>query len=309
MKDQLKLHFIVFLWGFTGVLGALITIPAVEMVFYRTGLAAVFLLALLLVKKRTFKIKWRSLLKLLGTGILVGMHWVSFFASIKVSKVSICLAGIATCTLFTALLEPLIKRYAVKWYEVLLGFVIIGGLYVIFRFEFDHVLGLGLALLAAFLAALFSILNSNYAKVHPPLLITFYEMIGACLFTILFFPVYSTWLSDTGSLQLAINLSDGVYLLVLSLVCTVYAFYISVEIMKRISAFNVNLSINMEPVYGIVLAAIILGEHDDMSQGFYLGAAIILAAVLIYPVLNHYLPKWDRKRAADKKAEKAALEV
>jgi len=214
----------------------------------------------------------------------------------KVSKISICLAGMATCSLFTAFLEPLINRSKIKWYEVLLGMIVIGGLYTIFHFEFDHVLGLSLALCSAFLASVFSILNSRFTKVESPMFITFYEMIGACAFCTLFFPLYKVTLAEGNALQLALTPIDILYIVILSLVCTVFAFYVSVEIMKRISAFNVNLTINLEPVYGIVLAFAIFGEKEKMSVGFYIGTLVILMAVLSYPLLDKYLSRRRRKR-------------
>jgi drug/metabolite transporter (DMT)-like permease len=158
-------------------------------------------------------------------------------------------------------------------------------------------LGLLLALWSAALSAIFSILNSQFTKVHEPLTITFYEMVGACLVCILFFPIYSVYLSDHGQLVLALSLADFLYLSILAVVCTVYAFYVGVEIMKRLSAFQVNLTINLEPVYGIILAVMIFGEKEKMSPGFYYGALVILLSIFVYPLLNKFLPKWERYKA------------
>ncbi|MDW7694677.1 DMT family transporter [Flammeovirgaceae bacterium SG7u.111] len=295
-SDQIKLHLIVFIWGFTSILGVLISIPSVEIVFYRTLISAIALVGVLWAFNKTPFIKWRMVLKLVGTGFLVGLHWILFFASAKVSNVSICLAGVATCSLFTAFLEPLIKKTSIKWYEVMIGLMVLSGLYIIFHFEFGHFLGLSLSLMAAFTAAIFSILNSNFSKAEDPIVITFYEMVGACLCCILVFPFYSNFLSESGSLQLDITLMDGIYLSILALVCTVLAFYVSVDIMKRVSAFNVNLTINLEPVYGIILAFVMFGEKEQMSPGFYAGTLVILVSVLLYPVLDKYLSKRRRRK-------------
>ncbi|MEM7109273.1 MAG: DMT family transporter [Bacteroidota bacterium] len=284
-RDYLQLHFIVFLWGFTAVLGLLISIPSVEIVFWRTFLAAAGLGVLLLLRKRDFKVGLIEGLKIGGTGVLISLHWILFFASARVSTASVCLAGMATCSLWTSLLEPLISRRGIKFFEVLLGLIVILGLYVIFRFELDHALGLTMAVVSAVLSALFSVINAQFTHRHNPYMITFYEMIGACLGTVLFFPIYTEFFSSEGLQLLPVGL-DWLHILILALVCTVYAYSISVELMKRMSAFVVNLAVNLEPVYGIVLALIIFGDKEQMQPGFYLGTGIILLSVLSYPILN-----------------------
>lgn len=294
-KDYITLHFIVFLWGFTAILGLLITLPPVEMVFYRTLLAAVALFIILTSLKKPLKIPPRASLIIFFTGTLIAAHWILFFLSARVSTASVCLAGMATCTLWTSFFEPLVNRRSIRFFEVGLGLVIIGGLYVIFSFEFDHALGLGLAILSAMLAAMFSVINGRLTHRYDPYVITMYEMAGACLSIVIFFPFYNTYFSDTSSLQLIPTPEDWIYLAILALVCTVYAFSVSVEIMKRISAYAVNLTVNLEPVYGIILALIFFGEKEKMSTSFYIGTAIILAAVLSYPILN----RMYRRKALD----------
>ena len=285
VRDYVRLHFIVLIWSFTAILGLLISIPSVEIVFYRTLLSAIFLFLLLPYRKVGLRIKMQDALKFYATGMLIAAHWILFFASARVSTASVCLVGIATCSLWTALLEPLMYRRRIKIFEVVLGAMAMAGLYVIFRFEFNHALGLSMALLSAVLAAVFSVLNSQFTKKHDAYLITFYEMVGACLGTALFFPVYTLYF-EPGHLQLQLRSTDWIYLLILSLICTVYAYSISVALMKRLSAFVVNLTVNLEPVYGIVLAVLIFGEKEKMAPGFYLGTTIILLSVLIYPVVN-----------------------
>lgn len=290
-RDYVKLHFIVFLWGFTAILGKLISLPSVEIVFYRVLLAAIGLAVLLMIRKRNFNIGLPDVLKITSTGFLIAAHWVLFFASAKVSTVSVCLAGMATATLFTSILEPIFMKRAVQIYEVLLGLIVIAGLYIIFRFEVDQALGLLLALASAFLAALFTVINARFTKRHNPYMITFYEMAGATIGVALFFPIYTTYFTD-GVLQLSPSPLDWLYISIISLVCTVYAYSVSVELMKRLTAFAVNLTVNLEPVYGIILAVLILNEDEKMNPGFYLGTFIILLSVLAYPVLN----KWRKRR-------------
>lgn len=296
-KDYLTLHFIVLIWGFTTILGLLIHVPAVEIVFFRTLLSFASLGILLYIRKKNFLIGGAEVLKLLGTGFLVSAHWILFFASARVSNASVCLAGIATCALWTSFLEPLMTRKRIKPYEVVLGSFVIVGLYVIFNFEFNHALGLFMAVLSAFIGAIFMILNGKFSVKHDHYLITFYEMIGACLGTALFFPVYLKYFAD-GLLQLDPGLMDWLYLLVLAVICTVYAFSVSVELMKRLSAFTINLTVNLEPVYGILLAFIIFGDKEKMTAGFYVGTLIILLSVLLYPVMKRITEK--RKKLAYK---------
>ncbi|MGK7392058.1 MAG: DMT family transporter [Candidatus Cyclobacteriaceae bacterium M2_1C_046] len=285
-KDYLKLHFIVFLWGFTAVLGLLITLPPVEMVFYRTLLAAVGLFILLKFWKEPLKVSTKAFFSIFFTGSLIAAHWILFFLSARVSTASVCLAGMATCSLWTAFFEPLVTRKSIKTFEVVLGLVVILGLYVIFSFDFDHSLGLILAIASAMLAAIFSVINGQLTHRHNPYVITMYEMAGACISIIVFFPFYTYFFSENNSLELIPTAMDWVYLGILALVCTVYAYSVSVEIMKNLSAYAVNLAVNLEPVYGIILALLVFGEKEQMNPQFYLGTVVILISVLLYPVLN-----------------------
>lgn len=285
-KDYLHLHFLVLIWGFTAILGLLINIPAVEVVFYRTLIATIGLMILLYARRISFIIGRPNVLKLLSTGVLIAGHWILFFWSARVSTASVCLAGIATTSFWTSFLEPLVLRKRIKWYEVFLGLIVILGLYIIFHFEFNHAVGLAMALGSAFLAALFTVINARFTKHMHHYQITFYEMIGACVSILLFFPVYKYFLTPDNAIHLTLNFYDLLYLSILALVCTVYAYSASIDLMKKISAFSVNLSVNLEPVYGIILAVIIFGDREKMQPGFYAGAAIILLSVLAHPLLN-----------------------
>ena len=298
LKDYLKLHFIVLLWGFTAILGKLITVPPVELVFWRTLLASTGL-AGLLARRRSGRVAPRELLKLLGVGALVAAHWITFFLAARLSSVSVCLAGLATLALWTSLLEPLLLWRRVRPYEVGLGLLAMLGLYLISQAEFNQLTGLLVAVVSAGLSALFSVLNSQLVKRHAPLRLTLNEMAGACLSISLFFPVYSRYFTQGVGLRLAWHGLDWLWLLLLAGACTVYAFSTSVELMKRLSAFVVNLTINLEPVYGIVLAQALFVlrvpgfGQEKMSGGFYAGTVLILASVLVHPLLN----RWNQRRA------------
>lgn len=284
-KDFFLLHFIVLLWGFTAILGVLITIDSVSLVFWRTLLSSIGLFVFMKWKKIPFTAPRREIWKMLGTGVIMAGHWILFFASAKVSTASICLAGMATTSLWTSITEPLMTGRKIKPFEVALGMVVIFGLYLIFRFEFNHILGLSLALGSAFLAAIFTVLNSKFTKRHHHYAINFHEMTGAVLASAIMLPIFPLLVPEnqTGFFPAP---SDWLWLLILAWVCTVYAYSVSIELMKRISAFFLNLTVNLEPVYGIILAVLIFGEKETMSLEFYLGTLVILGAVLAYPIIN-----------------------
>jgi drug/metabolite transporter (DMT)-like permease len=295
LRDYLQLHFIVLIWGFTAILGLLISVSSLGLVFYRTWIASVLLASLIYFRGRSFKIPRTEFLKIIGTGFLIGFHWILFFGSAKVSNASVCLAGMTTATLWTSVLEPITHRRSPKPFEIILGLIIIGGLYIIFRFEFDHIAGLLMAVGSAFLAALFSVINSKLVQRHDHWLITFYEMVGACLITALILPFYQFYWIEPSANLIPTTL-DWFYLFILGGICTVYAYSIGVKLMKKFTPFAINLTVNLEPVYGIILAFLIFKEKEKMTPGFYIGTTIILIAVLSYPSLKKYFTDLKRKR-------------
>ncbi len=289
-KDYLTLHFIVLIWGFTGILGLLIEIPSVEVVFFRTFIATILLFFLLKYRKKSLRISSKKqLVVVLATGGLIGLHWILFFLSARISNASVCFAGMVTCSLWTSLIEPLVQRKKIRLFEVLLSVIAFSG--VFFSIKLDFMAGLLTAILSAFVAALFTVINGQLVRKNDPYVIIFYEMVGACLSIILFFPFYRLFFVD--SLALTPSTMDWVYLFLLASVCTAYAYSISVELMKRLSAFSVNLVINLEPFYGIILALIIFGAKEQMNLSFYLDLTLILMLVLLYPVLNR---KYKKRR-------------
>jgi len=294
VKHYVQLHFVVLIWGFTAILGLLISIPSVEIVLYRTLIASLALLLLLYVSKKPIAVDRRTATKLLLTGGLIGAHWILFFGAARVSTASVCLAGMATSSLWTSFIEPFFYRKKIRFYEVALGVLAIIGLYIIFRFEFNHALGLFMAIASAFLASLFTVINSKFTKQHYHYTITFYEMAGAFLFTLLFIPFYASYISEGGIVYWLPKSMDWMYLMILAVVCTVYAYSASVELMRNVSAFAVNLTTNMEPVYGIVMALMFFGDKEEMTEGFYVGTLIILVSVLAYPLIKRFM----RRKAA-----------
>lgn len=292
LRSYLHLHLLVLIWGFTAIIGLLVSISSLSLVLYRTLLAMVGLGVLLFVRRIDARLSFGSVLRILGVGVVIAFHWFLFFGAARVSTVSVCLAGMSTTSLWTSLVEPLFTRKRISWLEVLLSVVVIIGLYVIFLFEFDHLLGLLMALGSALLAAVFSVFNGQLVQRHEPLVITFYEMMGAFLTTALFIPLYHGLIAPNEPLQLVPTWHDWPYILTLAWICSVYAYTVAIKLMRQFSIFAMNLTFNLEPVYGIVLAFLIFGEKERMTTGFYVGTLVILLSVLAYPWLNaRFAPK------------------
>jgi len=297
--DYFKLHFIVFLWGFSAILGKLVTIPSVEMVLYRSILAAGGMAVVMVATKCSFTVTRNELIKLLLIGALVALHWIAFFGAARVSNVSVSLVGFATNSLWAALLEPWFNRVRVKKFELVLGLIVMAGLYIIFSFDFQYKLGLIMGIVAGFTSALFSVFNSKMVRRVPAFTITFYEMIGAFLAITLFLPVYKITWAENHQLQLLTSAMDWLWISILAGVCSIYAYSVAVDLMKKISVFLLQLSLNLEPVYGIIMALILFPQKETMGLNFYIGTLIIMAAVGAYPVLKNRI---ERLREAKNQA-------
>ncbi len=285
-KNYLLLHFIVFIFGFTAILGKLITLPSEVLVWYRVliGVAGIFFV--LLFGKVSFSLTKRQLFQYLLVGILIAIHWVTFFESVKQSNVSVALAAISSATLFTSLLEPLLFKRSFRSYEVVFGLLIITGLFLIFNFETKYKLGLFLGIISAFFASCFTVINGIFVKNNNAKIISIYELIGA-------FSVLSIYIFFNSSITLSsfiLTYSNFFYLLLLGIVCTTFAFVASVNVMKELSPFTVSLTINLEPVYGIVIAFLLFGDSEKMTAGFYAGTILILFTL--------FANAWFKKRGA-----------
>jgi drug/metabolite transporter (DMT)-like permease len=280
--NYVELHFIVILLGFTAILGKLILLPAPVLVWYRTMFAFIALFIWLNVKRTKYLLPIRQVLQLLGIGLVVGTHWIFFFGAIKVSNVSVTLGCLASGTLFASLLEPLIFRRRVYWFEVLTGLVIIFGLYLIFQFETRYITGIIFSLIAFFLSSLFTVLNKKITLRFNQNVVGFYEMIGGWIGV----SIYLLISGEINTASLSFTWSDFICLALLAVVCSAYAFSAIVRIMKEISAYVVVLSINLEPIYGIVLAYFIFGQSEYMTFGFYAGTLILLFSIFSYPLFE-----------------------
>ena len=297
LPDYLQLHFIVLIWGFTAILGKLLEpLDSSAVVLFRTILAVLGMGVVLLVRQQTIRVASRDRWRLLATGGLIGLHWVTFFLAARLSNVSVCLAGMATSSLWASVLEPLLLRRRVRTVEVMLGAVVLAGLYLVFRFEFDKGVGLAVAVFSALLSSLFTIINSRFTQRLDAYVISFYEMAGASMGALLLW--LATRAADPQEITHVTQYVPDTagqwgWLLVLSLVCTVYAYTVGVRLLRKFSPYMAILTVNLEPVYGILLAVLIFGNAERMTPGFYGGTVVILAAVLAYPMLNHRLTRTD----------------
>lgn len=278
----IELHFIVILFGFTAILGKLITVSAFEVVFYRTLLACIGLLILLSFLKKSIKVEKKEATAMFLTGLVVCFHWFLFFYAARISNVSISLIGLATATLWVAILQPFIDKTKISKSEITLGMVMVFGLYLIFQSESLHIWGLVLSVLSGMFQALFSIINSRFIKRNHSLVITFYEMAGAAFFSAVFILIYWQFNPDLVPSPLLPSLPNWFYLSILAFVCSVYAYSGIVRLLSNISAFSINLAVNLEPIYGIILAFFFFKDAEKMNIGFYSGAIVIFLAVFGY---------------------------
>lgn len=284
LKSYLNLHLIVFIWGFTAILGALITITADALVWYRMLFAGFFLAVFIVFKKKSFQIPLRSLLKLVFVGLLIALHWIFFFKAIHVSNVSITLSVFSLGAFFASLLEPIFYGRKVLWYEVFFGLIIIAGLALIMQVEINYLDGMLYALTSIILGVLFTLMNGKLIERHDPSVISFYEFLAGFVFITLYFLLQQKFSFDF----FVLTVNNWILILILASVCTAYAFTASVKVMQKLSPYTVMLTTNLEPVYGIILAYFILGGKEKMSKEFYIGALIIVITVILNGVIKHY---------------------
>jgi drug/metabolite transporter (DMT)-like permease len=289
-KDHIKLHWVVILWGFTAILGRLINLESTVIVTYRVATAGLMLAILIVCLKIPRNVVARDRIKLTANGLLLGLHWTLFFLAVEIANVSVCMIGMATATLWTAFLEPLlIKERRFHAYNVAIGVVMIGAIAIIAGGEFDYMQGLLVAVASAGIATTFSIFNSRFSRNHHHYIIALYQMVGATLFCTVVIALITLTRGDLPNL--IPSLADAGWLLLLASFCTVYAYAQYIELLKRLTVFTIHLAYNLEPVYGIILAALFFKEHQQLGSMFYLGSAIILLTVVAHPFI---VRRWQR---------------
>lgn len=279
MKQALiKLHIAVFLAGFTGVLGALIQLNEGLLVWYRIALTVITLFILLSFQKKLKRIPAADVWKLLGIGALIALHWVGFYGSIKIANVSIGLVCFASVGLFTAILEPMLTEKQFSWPELGLGLISLLGIYLIFHFDTRYRTGIIVGIISALLAAMFSVLNKKNVNVAPPQTMMLYELSGGLLILTLCMPIYLYYFPVVTIFP---SLADWGWLLILSWLCTVYMMDLMLQSLQKTSAFTQNLTLNLEPVYGIILAFVLFSENEKLNQSFYVGVGLIGLSVVL----------------------------
>jgi len=286
LKDYLILHLCIIFWGFTSVLGVLSSLQAPYLVVFRTGISFLTLFILLKFRRSGPLFPTRSWGVVAVAGFLTAFHWTTFFASAQLSNVSTCLAGMSTTALWTSLLEPLMTKKKFSWTELVLAALVSVGLVLIYQSDLSMAYGLSISIVSAIACSIFSILNRNLVQHSGPMVITTWEMGFAFLGSLVAIPV----LFSMGSVpQIAIPMptaGDWLNILFLAWVCTVFAYTMSVELMKKFTAFAMNLTVNLEPVYGIFLGLLIFGQEEKMQPLFYVGLSLILGGVFAFPLLE-----------------------
>ena len=285
VKDYLHLHFLVIIAGFTAILGELISIGSSALVWYRMLIAGILMFGFIKIIKLKIRVDFKTKLKFFGAGIIIALHWITFFEAINQSNVSITLSMFSTGAFFASFIEPLIYRRRIIWYEILFGVIVIIGVALITESEIRYINGIVLGIVSALLSTLFAVINGKFIEVHRATVISFYEFISGVLFLSCFIIVFQGGF-DTEFFKL--STSDWMYLFILASVCTAYAFIGSVKIMRTISPYTVILTYNLEPVYGITLALLLFPEKELMSQQFYHGAFLILIVVILDAFLKNY---------------------
>jgi drug/metabolite transporter (DMT)-like permease len=284
LKNYLHLHFLVFIAGFTAILGELITISAISLVWFRMIMAAILILVYIKIRKIKLNIDFKSIVKFSIAGIIIALHWITFFESIKQSTISIALAMFSTGAFFASLIEPLFYKRRVIWYEILFGLLVIIGVWIITSTEFKYVNGIILGILSALFSSTFAVINGKLVERNTATIISFYEFISGVFFISVFLALFRGGF-DTAFFSLSI--SDWFYLFILASICTAYAFIAAVHVMKQISPYTVVLTYNLEPIYGIVLAIILFPKAEKMSTEFYIGASLIISTVLLNGILKN----------------------
>jgi drug/metabolite transporter (DMT)-like permease len=278
-QAYLYMHISILLWGLTGVLGRGIELPEGLLVLYRLIIAVVSLLIHIKIVGYSLIVPTKDKLRMVGVGMLIMCHWLCFYGAIKYANVSITLCMLSSQGMFTALLEPVVMRSRFRWTEVLSSLLAMVGIWLVFSFERGYTVGIILGLLASFIGAFFNIFNKSLVTRYPPIVVSFYEIGSGLIGLTLLLPMYISYFHCT---KLVPSTTDWALLLVLAILCTHATLALSLTALKHLRAFTLNLSINLEPIYGIALAFLFFHENQQLTIGFYLGGALILGSMLLH---------------------------
>ncbi len=284
LKNYLHLHFLVFIAGFTAILGELISIGSIPLVWYRMLIAGVLMFIYIKLIRLKIKVDKRSMLRFFGAGVIIALHWITFFEAIKQSNISITLAMFSTGAFFASFIEPLIYKRRIIWFEILFGIIVVIGVFLITQSEIKYINGILLGISSALFSSLFAVINGKFIEKHNATVISFYEFISGVTFITLFILIFKGGFSKE---FFTLSSSDWVYLFILASICTAYAFIGAIKVMKFISPYTVVLSYNLEPIYGITLALLLFPETETMSPQFYYGAILVLLTVLTDGVVKN----------------------
>ena len=283
LRSQLQLHLLVFIAGFTGILGELITISAVDLVWFRMLMAVILMYAYARYMKLNMAVPFKAIVQFIIAGIIIALHWITFFASIKAANISIALAMFSTGAFFASLVEPIIFKRRIIGYELLLGMAVFVGVYIITDAAFHFITGILLGIASALFSTLFAVLNGRHVLVYNPTVLSIYEFVFGVIFITFWILIFDQGFSY-GFFD--IGLSNYAYLFILASVCTAYAFISAVKVMRHLSPFTVVLSYNLEPIYGITLAILFFPATEKMSFSFYIGAFIIIVTVILNAIFK-----------------------
>jgi len=285
LRNQIHLHFLVFIAGFTAILGELINLKSVPLVWYRMTIAGILMFIFLRYKRIKLRVPLNVKIRFFLAGIVIALHWITFFAAINTSNISITLAMFSTGAFFASLIEPLFYRRRIISYEIIFGLLVMVGVAMIMQIEGKYFYGIILGILSAFLSSLFAVINGKFVQNYNAVTISFYEFISGILFISIFLAFDHEHGFSASFFNITFN--DFIYLLILASVCTAYAFIASVYVMKHITPFSVVLTYNLEPVYGIIMAFIIFPEKERMPVIFYIGSSLIILTVLLNAIIKY----------------------
>jgi drug/metabolite transporter (DMT)-like permease len=287
-KNQLHLHFLVFIAGFTAILGELISLEAIPLVWYRMLIASLLMFGFIKIKKISLMVSFKTILKFFLAGIVIALHWITFFAAIKVSNISITLAMFSTGAFFASLIEPVFYKRKIIPYEIMFGLLVIAGVFMIMQTEIKYLLGICLGIASALFSSLFAVINGKFVAQYNASTISFYEFISG----VFFISLYIAFSNDGFDAEFfKLSKDDWLYLGILASVCTAYAFIASVYVMRYITPYSVVLTYNLEPIYGIFLALVFFPQTEVMTPIFYIGAGLIICTVLMNALVKYKIGK------------------